>query len=583
MTVAPPSDAPEAGLPVWRLSWRLNRQELRLFWFTTAAWTLFFSAPVLIGLVLAEAFGALEDGRFGRAQLAAVILIVVEIARMGLLQVAALSFHRWWISVQSSLRINMLSDQLAARAVDRGRPVESPSGALAQFRDDTEDVARFIDAWIDVLGGLCFTVGAVIVLASVDPLATGVLVVPMVLIAVVTWVSGNAVARARRADRAATSAVTRSVGELVGAALSIKLNQAERPALHHLGEVMDVRRRTAVRDRVLDQIMWSTGSAMTDLGLGLVLLVAVTRVSDGELGLGELALFATYLTWLGFLPRMIGMTIVRRRYAAVSFERMSRLVADEDSDRTVTDRALSLHATPLRPTEQVPERTPLAHLAVRGLTVRLGGETVVDDVDLDLPRGTITVVDGMVGSGKTSLLRGILGLTWPGDTDGVVLWNGEPLEDRTAFLVPPNAAYLPQVPNLVSDSVAANVALGDHGHGDLRAAMELAQLTDELAAMSDGWGTRIGPRGLRLSGGQRQRVAAARAFVHRPELVVLDDLSSAVDTRTELALWDAMVGAGMTVLAVATRPVAHARADQVIELSGGRVVSAVAPQRPRGR
>jgi ATP-binding cassette subfamily B protein len=82
----------------------------------------------------------------------------------------------------------------------------------------------------------------------------------------------------------------------------------------------------------------------------------------------------------------------------------------------------------------------------------------------------------------------------------------------------------------------------------------------------------IGPRGLRLSGGQRQRVAAARALVQNPELLVLDDLSSALDVETEIELWSNLSRAGVTVLAVSHRRVALERADQVLTLEQGRLV-----------
>ena len=104
------------------------------------------------------------------------------------------------------------------------------------------------------------------------------------------------------------------------------------------------------------------------------------------------------------------------------------------------------------------------------------------------------------------------------------------------------------------------------------AALELAEVAEDIGEMPDGADTLIGPRGLRLSGGQRQRVATARALVHVPELVVLDDLSSALDVETELRLWANLSAAGMTVLAVSHRAVAFDRADQVLTMASGTLI-----------
>jgi ATP-binding cassette subfamily B protein len=209
---------------------------------------------------------------------------------------------------------------------------------------------------------------------------------------------------------------------------------------------------------------------------------------------------------------------------------------------------------------------------VCGLSARYPSGAGVHDVDLSFTRGSFTVVTGPVGSGKSTLLRAILGLAYDADVTGQVRWNGRVVADRSAFLTPPNAAFLPQVPQLISDSVADNITLGTVPDHALQLSLELADVATDIAEMPAGVDTLIGPRGLRLSGGQRQRVATARALVHSPELVVLDDLSSALDVETELTLWANLAAAGMTVLAVSHRAVAFDRADQVLTMASGTLV-----------
>src|SRR5436309_14114866 len=127
-----------------------------------------------------------------------------------------------------------------------------------------------------------------------------------------------------------------------------------------------------------------------------------------------------------------------------------------------------------------------------------------------------------------TLMQSVLGLL---PASGRLVWNGEVVDDPAAFLAPPRAAYTPQVPRLFSESLEDNILLGvePFDGGGLADAIRLAVLDDDVAEMPDGLLTRIGSRGIRLSGGQIQRAAAARMFVRRPQLLVCDDLPSALD------------------------------------------------------
>jgi ATP-binding cassette subfamily B protein len=161
----------------------------------------------------------------------------------------------------------------------------------------------------------------------------------------------------------------------------------------------------------------------------------------------------------------------------------------------------------------------------------------IEHISLRLPRGSFTVVTGRIGSGKTTLLRAVLGLL-PIES-GTIRWNGQNVDDPASFFVPPRSAYTPQVPRLFSDSLRDNLLLGlPDDEAALRGALHQAVMEDDLAGMGGGLETRVGPRGVRLSGGQAQRTAAARMFIRRPALLVLDDVSSALDVETERVLWE---------------------------------------------
>ena len=567
---------------VWRLAWRVAMHEPRSFLLGWGGFIVFFGIPALSGWILARSFEAIDTGATGIGWGVGrwvLLFLGSEILRMAALHGGVIEWTKAWVHMESLLRANMLTAQLSSGGSEAGQPVSSVGEAVTHFRDDTHDVAQFIDGVIDVSGGLAFSAAAGFILGAADLSAAAVLVFPLAVVAIATRFLDNRIKAYRSADRAAAASVSGLVGDIMAGATTIKVNDASDSLLGRLSKLVDARSHTAVRDKVLDEGVQAFSHGAADVGLGLVLLVSASSIASGAFGVSQLALFAAYLGWLSFLPRMIGRLLARRKQAGVAFERMGLLVAGRLPDNTVLSRELPIearmHRRALDP--QRPDRSSLVRLDVRDLSARYGNGAGLTHASFSIEKGSFTVVTGPVGSGKSTLLRALLGLASQAEVRGDVVWNGEIVDDLAAFFVPPNAAFLSQVPQLVSDSVAENVSLGLIDGEAVERALTHAAIRSDLEALPDGLDTLIGPRGLRLSGGQRQRLATARALVHQPELVVLDDLSSALDVETELALWTNLAGAGMTVLAVSHRSVAFERADQVLRLDHGVLTKAWAP------
>lgn len=156
---------------------------------------------------------------------------------------------------------------------------------------------------------------------------------------------------------------------------------------------------------------------------------------------------------------------------------------------------------------------------------------------------------------------------------GEIWWNGERVDDPAEFLVPPLVAYTLQTPRLLSGTLRENVLLGLPDDGRAERAVRQAVLDVDLGQIPGGLDAQVGVRGVRLSGGQVQRVAAARMFARSAPLMVMDDLSSALDVETERELWRGVLSTSATCIVVSHRPAVLERADQVVLMQQGRVIS----------
>jgi ATP-binding cassette, subfamily B, bacterial len=487
----------------------------------------------------------------------------------------------------SLLRKNLF-ERCLRRPGARALPA-SPGEAISRLRDDADTLVGFTARALGPVGQAVATVSAIAVLARTSVFLTLVAVLPIVLALTLAQAATGRIRRYRQANRAALGDVTGFVGELFGAVQAVKVAGAEAHVTAHFATLNEARRRATIADLLFNQLLDSFSNNAANLAVGVLLLLAARSMQAGTFTVGDFTLFVSYIGWLTNVTVSSSGYLRNYKQLGVSLGRLLLLLRGEELS-PVPPQALVTYGTIDPGMMPVPTYRPktvsdrLLTLEATGLSYRYPESgRGIGNVSLRLGRGGLTVVTGRIGAGKTTLLRVLLGLL--AKDSGEIRWNGDLVADPALFFVPPRSAYTPQVPRLFSETLQDNILLGlPESAVDLPAALRAAVLEDDVAALQQGLQTPVGPRGVRLSGGQVQRVAAARMFVRDAELLVVDDLSSALDMTTEQVLWERLLAsatagkpgadAERTILAVSHRRAALRRADHIVVLKDGRVEAA---------
>lgn len=570
-------------LPIFTATWSMIRFRPWYFAGNLVFSVSYFLLRLVPGLIIQQLFDQLTDAAPAEIGLWTLLslIVAVEVARMVLTLLSGWNEAMLRDTGGILLRTNVVRNVFKKPGA---QPLPMSGGEAINRLDD--DVADFADypTWIPELAGhFLFGVFAFVIMYRISPLITLVAALPLLSVIFINRAVWTRFLSYSRQSSQSNSIVTGFLGEILGAVQAVKVANAEADTMHYLNGLNDKRRLINVRFQTFWAIFRSIENSMGDIAVAIMVLLAAQALRSEAFTVGDFSLFATYLFFLARLPATFGSYIPETAQQRVGLDRLQEIHPEQPQESLVAHNSIEVGQVDNLP-DAGWQPALLETLSVKGLCYRFptenGKETNgIFDVDLDLSRGSLTVVTGQIGSGKTTLLRVLLGLL-PKDS-GEIRWNGRLVEEPASFFTPPHSAYTPQVPRLFSESLRDNVLMGlDEGTVDLAGAVETAVLSPDITTLENGLDTLVGPRGVRLSGGQVQRAAAARMLVRPAELLVFDDLSSALDVETEALLWQrlerkqsAVDSKQYTYLVVSHRKAVLQKADWIVVLENGRVAA----------
>ncbi|MBD8078266.1 ATP-binding cassette domain-containing protein [Cellulosimicrobium arenosum] len=511
--------------------------------------SLFSAQGAITGYLWGHAVQSLDEG-FPVVLLG--LFTVLLVAAPVCLARAVYLYPRWWIEVLLRVRMAVMAGQTRQH-----RLPASPPGEVVARAMDADRFARYADRWVDFVNGLA--IAGVTALISGSWLAGAVLLAVMVVSAGASAIGRPIAGRSATRSSAARARFGRALVSALDSARTVKLAARTTQVHSHLREVDRGRVRAAVFEHRVQAALDGVPLVMIQLGV----VAAWAGLLMGTWDLATALLVANAVNGFGWFGVVAGAVVTEAPGTRSWQQATSRFAAGADlmDVPAGVDLVTGAAPTPVPVPRRALERLDLADLTA----LHDDGTIGVHGVDLSVRRGELVLLLGQVGAGKSSLLSALAGLM---EHTGAIRWNGTDVVDAQTFLRPGQVAHVAQVPRVLSGTFADNVRLGHERevHGPVAS----ARLEQDVVE-AGGHEALVGHRGVRLSGGQVQRLALARALATDTELLLADDVSSALDAATEIELWSSLRERGTTVIGATSKRAALARADRVVVLDDGRV------------
>ena len=437
----------------------------------------------------------------------------------------------------------------------------------------TEDVSRvrtFTGPAIMYIANLISIIAlSVFFMLRRDPLLTGYVLLPLPILAVLIYYINNTInVRSERIQELLSGLTTHAQESYAGIRV-IKSFIQERSLLKFYKKLSNEYRKEVLGLVKVEALYFPSISLLIGISTLLTIMIGGLYYIEGKHGIGvnTIVEFVMYINMLTFPVSAIGLTASMIQRAATSQKRINEFL-----DITPLHNPL-LKAAPFK----LEKKIEFDHVK---FTYSESGILALNEIDLRFNKGEKVLLLGKTGSGKSTLLQLLLRFYEP--ERGKILFDEVDIALIDIQELRSKVGYVSQEVFLFSDTIANNIAFGViHSSVDqIKWAAISAAIGDEIEVFPAGYGTLVGERGVTLSGGQKQRISLARAILHQPDILLLDDCLSAVDSQTEQKISTSLnhLFAGKTILLATHRIPSHLIMDRIIVLDQGRVVEMGTPE-----
>lgn len=404
---------------------------------------------------------------------------------------------------------------------------------------------------------------------------------PLVLMLLIARFLNPIMYRFSRESQIAIAALTNRITESLVNVHVVQANAAEKPFLDKIQVDNESVYKTNMKVLIVRQIIWPLMTLLGGLAQVVVLFYGGYEVAKGQLTLGDIMAFNVYIGYLAFPLSALGIVLALYQRSRAALDRINVIEETEpeiDLAKIETETDLSkfdsnapvLEIKSLSykfdEKEKEKDENPSSEKELEPFEMK--------DISFTIEPKQHVGIFGGIGSGKTVLMDLISRLKEP--DPGMIFVAGQDVTQISPHELRQYIGYGLQVPQLFSDSIRENLQIGlapKASQKELEAVTDGAQVLSEVQNFQDGWDTTIGEKGVRLSGGQKQRLALARTFLRKPELLLLDDVLSAVDHTTERAMIRFISSYECSVLISSHRPSILKECDKVLIMEHGKIVA----------